>query len=68
MQSRTHLIPLDLIQFVHILLSILLAPEKVVQMRTPFLGRDDVAGEFLDVRLDVGPEDFQAAELTFDVQ
>jgi hypothetical protein len=66
--SRTHLVPLDLIQLAHILLSILLAREKIVQMRTPFFGRDDFAREFLDVRLDVRPEDLQAAELTFNVE
>ena len=63
-----HLVPLDLIQLLDQLLAVLSLAEKLIQMRAPFLGRDDVAGEFLDVGLDVRPEDVEAADLAFDVQ
>ena len=67
MQSA-HLVPLDLIQLLDQLLAVLSLAEKFVQMRAPLLGRDDVAGEFLDVGLDVWPEDVEPAHLAFDVQ
>lgn len=65
---RTHFIPLDLIKLLHQLLPILSLSKEFVEMRSPFIGGDDVAGELVDVCLDVGSEDIEAADLSFDVE
>jgi hypothetical protein len=64
----THLIPLDLIKLLDHLLSILALSEEIVQVRTPFLSRDDLARELLDVGFNVRSEDVEPADLSFNVE